>query len=334
MSKNKRNKRGPASGLTISIPAYLSDPLPLDKAEESLFPYTKSIMIEDVKSKIESFNNSNHSHIIGSGRANSLTELGITSIKIIDLDFNKDKSLLLKISAYQTNLVDGYYFDSKDSCEHHFQSNDKLCIDTYHVILYPRIYTNIFKGKQVAYWHVFLYLDPLKEFRVLSKIARYIMEEIVGVPIRNIKSEKFFSDIRNTPEFTKVEISLNTFSDGEDTEPEYVTKYKFERKIKKSKVLTLYNVNPEDALKALDDTKEVVNCAKRVLRFETAEQRVYSAVQEWKNKVLSTFEDSFNYTIEVSSEDISSKKIFEVDFIKEKLQGLFAKYLIPNEYNA
>lgn len=334
----KRNKKqvkqdANTSGLSISIPVYLSDLLPVDKADESLFPYTQENMIERAKEKIEEFNNSPFNHTIENDRSNSPIKHGIKHIEVSDLSFNTDKCLLLKVSAYQTNFCDGYYFNSTDHCEHHFNAQDKLCIDTYHIILYPRIYKNILKGKHAAYWHVFLYLDPLKELKVMSKLARHIMSKVVGSPIRNVKSEKFLSDIRKTSEFAKVIISLNTLSDGDDTEPDYVTNYKFESKIKKSKVLTLYNVKPEDAIKALDDTCEVGNHARRTLRFETNEQRVFSAIQEWKDKLCLSFEDSFNYTIEITNSEMISKKIFEIDFIKAKLEGLFTRYLIPYEYD-
>lgn len=164
----------------------------------------------------------------------------------------------------------------------------------------------------------------------MSKLARHIMSKVINAPIRNVKSEKFLNDIRNTPQFTKVEISLHTYNEGEESEPDYVRKYQYESKIKRLKTLTLYNVKPEDALSALEDTSDVCQNARRTLRFETHEQRVFSSVQEFREKLSHTFEDSFNYSVPVSRSDVSSKKIFEIDFIKEKMEGLFTRYLIPD----
>lgn len=331
MAKRKKKKTSPEETV-ISIPVYISDLLPIEKEDESLFPYTPKVMIDIAKSKLEAFNSSPNNHLIEDKRSTSPIKHGISSIEVIDLDFNNDKCLLLRVAAYQTNLMDGYYVDATNSDEHHFSTNDKICYNTYNIILYPKIYKNVLKGKHAAYWHVFLYLDPNKESKIMSKLARHIMSKIINLPIRNVKSEKFLNDIRNTPQFTKVEISLHSYNEGEDSEPDYVTKYKYESKIKRLKTLTLYNVKPEDALSALEDTSSVCQNTKRTLRFETHEQRVFSSVQEFRDKLSHTFEDSFNYTVPVLLSDVSTKKIFDIDFIKEKMEGLFTRYLIPDNY--
>ena len=332
MARNKKQKNTSSDETLISIPVYISDLLPVDKEQESLFPYTQDIMIDDAKSKIDTFNSSHKYHLIEDNRSTSPVKHGISSIEIEDLNFNDDKCLLLRVAAYQTNLMDGYYMDSSNSEEHSFNTNDKIGYKTYNIILYPKIYKNVLKGKHAAYWHVFLYLDPHKDLRIMSKLARHIMSKVINSPIRNVKSEKFLNDIRSTPEFSKVEITLHTYNEGEEYEPDYVTRYRHEIKIRQQKKLTLYNVKPEDALSALEDTSSICQNAKRTLRFETPEQRVFSSVQEFRDKLSHTFEDSFNYTVPVLLSDVSSKKIFEIDFIKEKMKGLFTRYLIPDNY--
>ena len=180
------------------------------------------------------------------------------------------------------------------------------------------------KGKHAAYWHVFLYVDPLKESKIISKLARHIMSKVIKLPIRNVKSEKFLNDIRNTPEFSKVEITLSTYCEGEDSEPDYVRRYTYESKIRTLKTLVFYN--------AIEDTSSIATNSRRTLRFETPEQRVFSSVQDFRNTLSHSFEDSFNYTVTVSHNDVISKRIFDLDFIKEKIQGLFTRYLIPEAY--
>lgn len=329
---NKTKSERSSEETIISIPVYISDLLPIEKATESLFPYTQDNMIENAKQAIESFNSSVQNHIIEDNRTNSPIKHGISSIEVEDLEFNKDKSILLRVSAYQTNLIDRYYVNSISSDEHHFGSNDKLCCNTYCIILYPKIYKNIMKGKHAAYWHVFLYVDLLKESKIISKLARHIMSKVIKLPIRNVKSEKFLNDIRNTPEFSKVEITLSTYCEGEDSEPDYVRRYTYESKIRTLKTLVFYNVKPEDAISALEDTNSIATNSRRTLRFETPEQRVFSSVQDFRNTLSHSFEDSFNYTVTVSHNDVISKRIFDLDFIKEKIQGLFTRYLIPEAY--
>lgn len=118
----------------ISIPVYISDLLPVVKESESLFPYTPIVMIDDAKTNIEAFNSTSNNHLIEDNRSISLVKHGISTIEVIDLDFNKDKCLLLRVGAYQTNLMDGSYVDASNSDEHHFNTNDKIC-NTYNIIL-------------------------------------------------------------------------------------------------------------------------------------------------------------------------------------------------------
>lgn len=315
----------------ISIPVYISDPLPVDKDETVLFPYTQETMIDRAKAAFEKFNSSQSDHLIPNRSQSSTVEHGIKSIEVHEMNFNTDKSLILQVSAFQTNFIDGFYIDSSESSQHDFKKNDRICSDTYFIILYPKIYKNLSKNKNAAYWHVFLYADPSKDSKVIANLARYIMARIIQIPIRNVKSEKFMSDIRKTKNFTKVQINIRTFSDGDDNEPDYITRYKYKSSIKKDKNITIENVSSVDAIEALNDTSCFGEKCRRTLRFETAEQRVYSATQTFNEKITTAYEDSFNYSVNVPNCDVALKKIFELDYIKSKIHGLLTKYLIPTD---
>lgn len=331
--RRKGNKKCGNDERIISIPVYITDPLPVLKKGDCFFPYTQETMIEQAKCDIETFNSSSNNHNILSNMSSSTTEYGIDYIDVYDLVFAQDPCLLLKVSAYQTNLIDGYLINESNTNEHFFKPKDKICSNTYYMLLYPRIYSNLFVGKNAAYWNVFLYVDPSKENKDMSRIAKHIMSRIIKAPIRNVKSEKFLADIRASKRFKEVQIKICTFSEGEDDEPEYITRYDYKSSIKKDKVITMTNVNAEDAILALEDTTHYPNNCRRSIRLETLDQRVFSAVQIFQEKLSQTFEDSFNYTFTVPLVDIKTKKIFEIDYIKSKIQGLITRYMINNSYD-
>lgn len=53
-------------------------------------------------------------------------------------------------------------------------------------------------------------------------------------------------------------------------------------------------------------------------------------VQEFKEKMTESFEDSFNFSIEIKESAIKDKSIFETENIKKNVEGIFANYLAAN----
>lgn len=41
-----------------------------------------------------------------------------------------------------------------------------------------------------------------------------------------------------------------------------------------------------------------------------------------------SFEDSFNYSVSVTADEVNTGKIFDTNFIKEKIEGLLTRYTI------
>lgn len=316
----------------INIPAFISELKEIDE-NGAIFKNNASMLIDSAKILISDFNRKNQGTIITDKRSKKSTKLGIGFIEVIDLSFNEDNALLLKVSAYKTNLVDGYYQRLKEDDiskdEYKFKREDRICSDTYFLILYPIVKNNSDTLKSQEYWHVFLYVDPSKECYDMKVIARYIMSAIIKRPIKNIKAHKFIEELRKHDIIQSAEITLSSFSDSDDEEkPGYLANYPIECKLRKQKTIRLSGMKIEDAIAAYEDTSFTGNYNKRQLKFINENQQVYQATQEFNHKMKETFEDSFNYTIKVSSSEVNTKKIFETDFIKEKIEGLLIRYTI------
>lgn len=317
---------------TINIPAFISELREIDE-NGAIFKNNIDQLIESTKALINDFNSKNKGTIITDKRSKKSTKLGIGAIEIIDLPFNQDKALLLKVSAYKTNLVDGYYQrlkeDDSTKDEYKFERDDRICSDTYFLILYPIVKSDSNTLKCQEYWHVFLYVDPSKESYDMKVIAKYIMSAIIKRPIKNIKAHKFIEELRKHDIIQSAEITLSSFSESDDEEkPGYLADYSIKCKVRKQKTIRLSRMKIEDAIAAYEDTSFTGTYNKRQLKFINENQQVYQATQEFHNKMRETFEDSFNYTIAVTFAEVNSKKIFETDFIKEKIEGLLTRYTI------
>ena len=311
----------------IKIPVYVSERVKLEK--NSLFANSSALLLQQVKDLIANYNSNPQKKILTAKR-NKTDKIGIKNINVIDLSFNSDDCLLLQVTAYKTNLLDGYYQDGEEKQQIKFQQLDKLCSDNYFYVLYPLIRRNYNNNEDEVYWQLFVYEDPSKSDEEIVQIGRSMMRHILKTPIKNIKSEKLIEDLK-AHKLADVEIILSSFDedDSNDGKPKYIKNYQYSCKLKREKKMLLSGMQIEDVLEVYKDRTDfdTSNYSKRQLKFLTEDRHTYSIVQEFKDKIKESIEDSFNYKESVSEEDVKSKKIFEIDEIKKHMEGVFCNYL-------
>ncbi|HJH77859.1 MAG TPA: hypothetical protein OIM43_12815 [Prevotellaceae bacterium] len=322
------------NNLRINIPRFISISNEINE-EDAIFKIKTEDLIEDAKEFIAKFNHKNQQPIITDKRSKKTTKLGIKNINVIDIKFNEDKALILQVSTYKTNLIDGYYQKMKDQKskenEIQFDINDRIGSNTYFFVLYPIVKKNIEKLTCQRYWHVFIYVDPSKEINDMKMVARYIMSSIIKYPIKNIKAQKFIEELRKQKIIESAEITLSSYDDSDDEEqPGYLSKYTICCKIKKHKTITVKRMSVEDAIAAYEDKSFKEKYSKRQLKFFNSNQQVYQAVQEFHEKITESFENSFNYVVDISAKDINNGNIFETSFIKKTIESLLVKYTLDN----
>ena len=316
-----------SKGYQIKVPVYVSEKMERDN-NGAIFPTSSSSLIDDAKALIRTYN-SNPEAILTSNKRNKTTTIGIKSIDVEEISFNEDPCLLLRVTAYKTNLIDGYYQSaSEEGRQIRFKEQDKICSDTYCFILYPLLNTQIEDGLKIdVYWHIFIYEDPSKTNEEMARIARLIMGKILKTPIKNIKSEKMLADIKKYGLISEVEISLSVEEDDDKGIPEYIKNYQFSSTLKQEKKIKLSNMSADDAISAFEDESFAKHFSKRQLKFVTHNKRVFSVVQEFKDKMSSALEDSFNYSIDVNGEDIKDGSIFKTEIIQRNVAGIFTRYM-------
>lgn len=316
-----------SKGYQIKVPVYVSEKMERDN-NGAIFPTSSSSLIDDAKALIRTYN-SNPEAILTSNKRNKTTTIGIKSIDVEEISFNEDPCLLLRVTAYKTNLIDGYYQSaSEEGRQIRFKEQDKICSDTYCFILYPLLNTQIEDGLKIdVYWHIFIYEDPSKTNEEMARIARLIMGKILKTPIKNIKSEKMLADIKKYGLISEVEISLSVEEDDDKGIPEYIKNYQFSSTLKQEKKIKLSNMSADDAISAFEDESFAKHFSKRQLKFVTHNKRVFSVVQEFKDKMSYALEDSFNYSIDVNEEDIKDGSIFKTEIIQRNVAGIFTRYM-------
>lgn len=192
-------------------------------------------------------------------------------------------------------------------------------------MLYPNIFNNN------TYWRVFIYEDPSKTNDEVARVAKLIMKDIIGYPIRNIKEEKLLSDLREYNVIAGIEVSFISLNDTDDETPPYLAKYAVDTKIKTDKRIKLENIPTEDAIKVYENVGFENNYKKKQIRYLLNNRRVLTVTQEFYENMKQTFEDSFNYRFLVTQEQLNV--IFDRDFIIEKLSDLVCNFMSLNSDN-
>ena len=322
---SKKNKKIKYS---IKVPVYVSEKIK-ETVDGTYAPITSESLIESAKFNINKYN-SNHDYNVSltATKRNKTTTIGVKKIDVEDIQFNEDKCILLKVTAYKTNLIDGYYQSANDKENKIlFEINDKLCSDTYFFILYPSIFLDYETLNQSIYWHIFVYEDPTKDNKDMVSIARLIMKNIIMAPIRNIKSEKILEDLRKYDLIPQVEITLSVMQDNEEGNPEYLTDYVVKSTLKKEKHISLSDMKINDVVDAINDESFIKDFTKRQLKFIAHNKRTFSIIQEYKENLTSVYEYSFNYIVPVDEQDVQNGNIFKTEYIKRNIEGIFSAYM-------
>lgn len=313
----------------IKIPVYVSERISLE--QQSLFSNTQETLLQYVKDILANYNSKPNS-IVYTEKRNKTNRIGIKSVSPIEVSFGTDKGLILRVTAYKTNLLDGYYQNKTDTQKIDFQQLDKLCSDNYFYLLYPLVRRIYASNEDEVYWQLFVYEDPSKADDEMVQIGRAIMKKILNTPIKNIKSDKLIEDLKRH-RIADVEITLSSLEDNAEGVPAYVKQYSYICKLKREKKITLSGMTIDDVLEIYNDRTDFnrENYSKRQLKFFTEDRHNYSVIQEFKDKIVETIEDSFNYKENVSEEDVKNKKIFEITEIKKHMEGVFFNYLANNK---
>ncbi len=306
----------------VKVPIYTSENINNDN---TLFGTTYDGMIQSAKDVIDRYNTDYAWHVTSDKRAKT-SVTGINRIDYTDCKIGRDKCLLFQATAYKTKLIDGYY-EGEDSKVIIFKENDKLCSDTHFILLYPNIFHD------VVYWRIFVYEDPSKTNDEVTRVAKLIMKDVLKCPIRSIKEERLLSDLTSQKLICGMEIAFTSIDDNDDETPPYLLEYLVDSKVKKEKKIKLENIPSEDCIKTYQDIGFTHSYNKRQIKYLLNNKRELTVIQEFRENVIQTFEDSFNYSFGVSESELKEGKIFDKGYIIDHIKGVIANFMSLNSDN-
>ena len=301
----------------IKIPVYTTSML---NKEVGLFEdVTYDEMLKFVKDKIEKY-----AFPLSSPTRNKTLMTVIKGIKVEEVALGSDKALLLQISAYDTNFYDGYFEGAERIT---ITKDNKIGKDSNYILFVPRI-KGLTAESYTCYFLMFVYEDPTKQNGEVSRLAKLMAREIIQVPVENIKLPVIMRELKECKTIPELQIRYSSMYEAEnDVDVKYVP-YLLGSKLEKKKVRDFKDMPFEVMSELLNDKSddEDYQIKKTSIKVGKTEYRIKSYIDEAKEELQETAEKIFNFSIGITQAELDDK-IYDQDFIIEKLQAVLNNYL-------
>jgi len=163
--------------LSIDIPVYMTKQVE-DKRRDGVFgPITLPQMIVMVKDKLQSYEK-------GTLRIETIGRVKYTvidEIKVIEKNIGDIPCLQLQISAYETNIMDGYFKGEGEKIE--LQKENRLGSERNFILLVPRI-IGLESKSYHCYFLMAVYEDPNKADGEVAAIGKQILKDLLQLPVK------------------------------------------------------------------------------------------------------------------------------------------------------
>lgn len=308
----------------IKIPVYTSEII--DRANDLFGGVSYADMIEFAKKKIESYKQKPFK--ISKNKRNKAQTKEIDKIDYKECKVGIVPALLIKVSAYNTNLHDGYVeIDERIP----LQLNNKVGSDTNYFLLYPNI-VGIDVNNYKHHWLVLIYEDPFKDAYDILNTVKIVLSKILEIKTANIKLAQVLAELKKLGSIPELQIKLSMISfDDNDVDIKYRS-YLVKSKLKKVEEDNYKNLPFESTSDILGDVSYQEDYQKREVRI-IRDEKEYRIISEMKNDaantIQETIEEVFNYPIPVSESEF--KNIFDENVIISNFTTVLEKYLTSSD---
>ncbi|NJW53565.1 hypothetical protein [Salinimicrobium oceani] len=307
----------------IKVPVYSSE---LFENTKGLFEgHSYEDMIGYLDRKIDEY--SRLKPKLSRKRRNKIKEIEVQNIENHNCQIGKIPARLVKITAYNTNLMDGYVETNEKI---NLTKQDKVGSETNFMLLYPTIF-GMDSNKYQYQWKILLYEDPTKDNHELTSICKLVLDKVLNIKVANIKLERVLKKLsdRKVISELKMEFKSQTYDENEiDTN---LKQYLISASLIQIKNEKFQNVPFEDAEKLINDKEYEKDFQKRVLKFilNKKEIKLTSEYVEAQETIKETVEEIFNPDVIIG--EVETEKLFDIEFIIDKLTPVLQEYLSENE---
>lgn len=302
----------------IKIPVYTTTMM--DQTVGLFEDVSYNDMIKMIKSKLLKF-----STPISSSNRNKTKQTVIKTITCHDINIESVPALLLQISAFNTNIYDGY-FEANEKIN--ITKDNKIGSDTNYILLYPRI-KGLRPGTYTCYFLLLVYEDPTKDNGEVCRLAKIVVNKILEIPIQNVKLPMIFDELRNISTIPELQIKYRSISEDENDVDVKYREYLCIQKLEKKKDRIFRNIPRETMVELLADRNEDEDYQQKDARIVLGkkEYRIKrELINEASEELKETAEKIFNATSVITQTELD-KEVHNLDFIIKKLSAVLTNYL-------
>lgn len=306
----------------IKIPAYISEPI-TNNAE---VVETYEEMIEDMVRKIDSYNNRDNEHKVGSKlRGRSITK----QIYHIDFDRYYDGDvpiILLRISEKKKGFTDLTIEPAVRENSSIITQDDILATQYNCAVLYPNIDN---RGGEISNnWITFVYVDPGKTDRDIISTIKTTLQRVLGLKIKNVKSNAANELIQKEGLISKLKVQYvivyNNDNESLDIRGEQISST-----IKEVKKFEYQDIPSEDVERFVNRQNECQYTERKIsVSLADNQELKYIHKINAEQVITDAIEQIYNYETDMLRTDFP--RMYNSDFILEKVRGA-ARQFFSNE---
>lgn len=306
----------------IKIPAYISEPI-TNNAE---VVETYEEMIEDMVRKIDSYNNRDNEHKVGSKlRGKSITK----QIYHIDFDRYYDGDvpiILLRISEKKKGFTDLTIEPAVRENSSIITQDDILATQYNCAVLYPNIDN---RGSEISNnWITFVYVDPGKTDRDIISTIKTTLQRVLGLKIKNVKSNAANELIQKEGLISKLKVQYvivyNNDNESLDIRGEQISST-----IKEVKKFEYQDIPSEDVERFVNRQNECQYTERKIsVSLADNQELKYIHKINAEQVITDAIEQIYNYETDMLRTDFP--RMYNSDFILEKVRGA-ARQFFSNE---
>ena len=302
----------------IKVPVYTTTMLDQNVGLFDNVSYHELILM--AKERISKFKSP-----ISSSSRNKTKRTVVSNIECHDVNIGDVPSLLLQVSAFTTNMYDGY-FEAEEKIT--ITKENKIGSDSNFVLLYPRI-KGLSSDSYTCFFLILAYEDPTKDSGEVSRLAKIIANKILDIPIQNIKLPMIFDELKDIHTIPELQIRYRSIIDAENDVDVKYREYLVTQKLEKKKEKNFKNIPYETMIQLLSDQTDNEDYQHKDTKITIGrkEYRIKRELAEEAHEELNeTAEKIFNALSSITPLELENK-VHDIDFITEKLTAILSNYL-------
>lgn len=311
MAKQESDKTGEH---IIQVPLY-TIPISEEDTTQSFFPTTYEQLIDLVKERLNVFT----PHELKNNKKERKTI--IESLSYREKSIYNVPCVLVQCAVSDSNLGDTTI---EDDNVYQLSPNAKVKAANYFFLLYPKIDGP--QKKRICSIIMLVYDDPYHDSYNSCRIATTVAKKILRLKPINQKLDSVIHELESAQTVPQLQITLSSYDATDSDYAPKINLYRVKTSNFKKQVINFESVPKEKALDVIEDDDCGEYSIKEIsITMGKKQIKVRRDITKGIDAMKLTIDSVFNSSTSVTDEEMN--KLYDSDFIIEKIQPILSNYL-------